>query len=88
VGITAIGSKCAAHVRPGVRRLCHHGCGFEVSSTSTAGRLKARPDAGAVEETVKLTLEAATQTSATYACSKRKLMLVKSACRTTFFVKR
>ena len=41
-------------------------------SASTAGRIKGRPDAGAVEETVKLTLEAATQTSAPYACSKRK----------------
>src|SRR5262249_28056151 len=41
-------------------------------------RVKGRPDAGAVEETVKLTLEAATQTSATYACSKAKLMLVRS----------
>src|SRR5262249_45222269 len=47
---------------------------------STAGRVKGRPDADAdaVEETVKPTLEAATQTSATYACSKGKLMLVKS----------
>src|SRR5262249_5922197 len=43
----------------------------------TAGRVKGR-HAGAVGETVKLTLEAATQTSATYACSKGKLMLVKS----------
>ena len=33
VGLTAIGSKCAAHLQPAVRRLCHHGCGLEVSST-------------------------------------------------------
>src|SRR5262245_37817525 len=35
-------------------------------------RVKGRPDAGAVEETVKLTLEAATQISATCACLKAK----------------